>query len=68
MPRISSEKAVSAIGNRYDMILIAAARMRELKRGDKPKVSAKFSDKSLIALQEIEERKIGIEYLNKFRK
>ena len=41
MARISSEKAVSQIGNRYDLILVAAQRVRELKEGHKPKIHTK---------------------------
>jgi DNA-directed RNA polymerase omega subunit len=39
MARITSQAAVSMIGNRYEMVLIAARRARELARGDAPKVT-----------------------------
>jgi DNA-directed RNA polymerase omega subunit len=64
--RNTSELAVEQIGNRYDLVLIASARVRELKRGH----TAKVSGAGLItatALKEIEEGKIGIEYLKKIR-
>ena len=64
MARISSEKAAKKLGSIYNMIIIAAARARELNRGDSPKIIS--SNKSIItAIREIEENKIGIEYLRK---
>jgi DNA-directed RNA polymerase subunit K/omega len=53
MPRQCSEAAVLAAGNRYDLILIASARVRELVRGDKPKLST-TAKPSVTALLEIE--------------
>lgn len=67
MPRISSEKAVEMIGNRYDLVLIASARARELAQGHRPKVQTEFRS-ALTALTEIEEGKVGRDYLNNFRK
>lgn len=64
MARISSEKAALAVGNRYDLILIASARIRELHRGHKPKLTTKYG-KSLTALREIEEGLVGREYLKR---
>jgi DNA-directed RNA polymerase omega subunit len=66
MARISSEKAALAVGNRYDLILIASARIRELHRGHKPKLDTKHG-KSLTALTEIEEGLVGREYLKRIR-
>ena len=34
---ITSERAVKAIGNRYDLVLVGARRMRELGRGAMPR-------------------------------
>jgi DNA-directed RNA polymerase omega subunit len=64
MARISSEKAALAVGNRYDLILIASARIRELHRGHRPKLETKYG-KSLTALREIEEGLVGREYLKR---
>lgn len=66
MARITSQLAVEQIGNRYDLILIASIRARELKRGHLPLVS-KVSGFNVTALREIEEGKIGIDYLKKVR-
>jgi DNA-directed RNA polymerase subunit omega len=62
--RNTSELAVKQIGNRFDLVLVASARVRELKRGHKSKVSGAGLT-TATALKEIEEGKIGIEYLKK---
>lgn len=64
MARISSEKAVNQVGNRYDLVLIASIRARELKRGHRPKVNTNHGA-SLTALTEIEEGHVGREYLKR---
>lgn len=64
MARITSENAVNMIGNRYNLVLIAAHRVRELKRGRRPMVSS-GNDPVVTALREIEAGKVGIEYLKK---
>lgn len=66
MARISSEKAVQAVGNRYDLVLIAAARVRELQKGHKPKMQSKDGP-VLTALHEIEDKLVGKEYLKKVK-
>lgn len=65
MARITSEDAVSAIGNKYDMILIASRRVRELKNGYKPLISDPHRNEIITALREIEQGKIGRDYLLK---
>ena len=60
--RISSQGAVDAIGNRYDLILVAARRTRELSRGDAPKITTKNSH-SVTALMEIASGLVGRDYL-----
>lgn len=64
MARITSQKAMEAIGNKYDMILIAASRARELRKGSAPKVS-KLNGPCITALREIEEGQIDMEYFMK---
>jgi len=66
MPRQCSEGAVQAVGNRYDLILIASARVRELVRGDKPKLTT-TAKPSVTALLEIENKLVGREYLKKIK-
>jgi len=66
MKRTTSEKAEQMIGNKFDMILIAAARTKELKRGDQPKLVTDGGPIST-SLLEIEEGLIGREYLRKIK-
>ena len=66
MARITSQKAALQIGNQFDMVFIAAARARELRRGKKSTLVT--DDKaSVLALREIEEGLVGREYLRKLR-
>ena len=61
---ITSERAVKAIGNRYDLVLVGARRMRELSRGDMPKITLKFPHSAgVTAMLEIEQGKIGRDYI-----
>jgi DNA-directed RNA polymerase subunit omega len=65
--RYTSQAAVEMIGNRYDLVLIASIRARELKRGYKPLIET--NNKPIVtALNEIEQGKIGIDYLKKIKK
>lgn len=65
MSRLSSELAVSQIGNRYDLILVASRRARELGRGDRPKISAPGRSHIATALSEIEAGVVDRSYLYK---
>lgn len=62
---LTSQAAVEAIGNRYDLILIAARRIRELHRGDAIKIEENRHGAAVTALLEIEQGKVGPEYLRK---
>jgi DNA-directed RNA polymerase subunit omega len=67
MARLTSELAVAQVGNRFDLVLIASIRSRELKRGYLPLVPSK-NGPNVTALREIEAGKIGREYLEKLKK
>jgi DNA-directed RNA polymerase subunit omega len=64
MARVTSEAAAKQIGNIYEMVIIATIRARELKRGHQQKTE-KQGGNIVTALREIEEGKIGREYLAK---
>jgi len=66
MARITSQQAVEAVGNRFDLVLIASQRVRELKRGALPKVIGK-NGAIVTALREIEQGYIGRDYLKRIR-
>ena len=59
---LSSQAAVEAIGNRYDLVLVGARRMRELGRGDRARVTSSHGP-AVTALLEIEAGKVGADYL-----
>lgn len=59
---LTSELAAKAIGNRYDLVLVASRRLRELNRGDMRKVVSKHSN-SVAVLEEIEQGKVTRDYL-----
>lgn len=61
---LTSEVAVAAIGNRYNLVLVAARRMRELGRGDRPKIITR-NGHAITALLEIEQGHVGLDYLVK---
>jgi len=62
----TSQEAALMVGNKFDLVLIASARVRELKNGHKPKIISTDSD-IITALNEIEQGHVGREYLNKVR-
>jgi DNA-directed RNA polymerase subunit omega len=64
MARITSERAIRAVGSQFDTVLIASRRARELKQGWTPKVDSPYGP-LVTALTEIEQGKIGREYLAK---
>jgi DNA-directed RNA polymerase subunit omega len=67
MARITSQAAVEMVGNRYDLVLIASIRARELRRNHAPKIVSK-NGPLVTAIREIEEGKVGREYLKKIQK
>lgn len=54
MARITSQRAVAAVGNQFELVLVAAQRTRELMRGSRPKIDSKNSH-AITALKEIEQ-------------
>ena len=65
-PEIDTDKCVEMIGNRFDLVLIAAVRVRELRRGHAKQVGG-INSPTITALQEIELGLVGREYLKKIR-
>jgi DNA-directed RNA polymerase subunit omega len=66
--RYTSQEAADMIGNRFDLVLIASARVRELKRGHKSRLDKPVSaGPTVVALMEIEKGLVGREYLKQVR-
>ena len=63
MARITSEVAANRVG-RYDLILIAARRARELNRGWRPRLTTN-NGHVVTALREVEAGLVGRDYLLK---
>src|SRR5471030_1628362 len=56
MARVTVQDAVEKIGNRFDLVLVAARRARQLQVGGKDPLVAEENDKvTVISLREIEE-------------
>ena len=65
-PQVDTEKCVvQAGGNRFDLVLIATVRARELSRRHKAAGHTTQVNAPVSALLEIQEGKIGREYLKK---
>ena len=56
MARVTVEEAVEQIGNRFDLILVASRRARQLAtQGKEPLVEVENDKPTVVALREIEE-------------
>lgn len=66
MPGNTSQEAAEKVGGLFNLVLIVSTRVRELKRGHAPKIVT-TAGPSVTAIQEVEQGKIGIEYLKKIR-
>lgn len=66
MARVTVEDAVDKIGNRFDLVLIAARRARQLAtQGKDPMVEIENDKPTVIALREIEEGLVTAETLDR---
>ena len=63
---VDVDRCTENIGNRFNLVLAATQRARELKRGHR-KLTTGSDGPIISALKEIEEKKIGIEILRKIR-
>ena len=66
MARVTVEDAVDAIGNRFDLIMVASKRARQLATGGKDPMIDWDNDKpTVVALREIEEKLVTVENIDK---
>lgn len=63
---IDTDKCVENIGNRFDLVLVASVRARELRRGYAKHVHGTNSI-NITALKEIEAGHVGRDYLKRVR-
>ncbi|ATA19945.1 MAG: DNA-directed RNA polymerase subunit omega [Gibbsiella quercinecans] len=65
MARVTVQDAVEKIGNRFDLVLVAARRARQIQVGGKEALVPEENDKyTVIALREIEEGLINNQILD----
>ncbi|MDX7357477.1 DNA-directed RNA polymerase subunit omega [Escherichia coli] len=65
MARVTVQDAVERIGNRFDLVLVAARRARQMQVGGKDPLVPEENDKTtVIALREIEEGLINNQILD----
>ncbi|AIA69058.1 DNA-directed RNA polymerase omega chain [Pectobacterium atrosepticum SCRI1043] len=65
MARVTVQDAVEKIGNRFDLVLVAARRARQLQTGGKDPLVPEENDKyTVIALREIEDGLINNQILD----
>ncbi|WP_409309231.1 DNA-directed RNA polymerase subunit omega [Pectobacterium sp. B1J-3] len=65
MARVTVQDAVEKIGNRFDLVLVAARRARQIQTGGKEPLVPEENDKyTVIALREIEEGLINNQILD----
>ena len=65
MARVTVQDAVEKIGNRFDLVLVAARRARQMQVGGKdPQVPEENDKNNVIALREIEEGLINNQILD----
>ncbi|EPQ3464258.1 DNA-directed RNA polymerase subunit omega [Klebsiella aerogenes] len=65
MARVTVQDAVEKIGNRFDLVLVAARRARQMPVGGKDPLVPEENDKTtVIALREIEEGLINNQILD----
>ena len=65
---LDNDKCVENVGgNRFNLVLIAATRAREIKRQHHESDRREHIYSNLTALSEIQEGKIGIEYLKRVK-
>lgn len=65
MARVTVEDAVKQVGNRFDLVLLAARRARQISvQGRDPLVDEENDKPTVIALREIEEGLISNEFMD----
>lgn len=65
MARITVEDCLKRIPNRFQLTLVATYRARQLAQGGTPMIEENRDKPTVIALRELAQGKIGIEYLNR---
>ncbi|MBQ2810745.1 MAG: DNA-directed RNA polymerase subunit omega [Alphaproteobacteria bacterium] len=65
MARVTVEDCVEKVPNRYELLMVAAQRAKDIESGSPLLVDRDNDKNSVVALREIAENKVSIEYLQK---
>ena len=68
MARITVEDCLEVVDNRFELVLMATKRARQLAKGADPMLSTDNDKPTVLALREIAERKVTNELLNEIEK
>jgi DNA-directed RNA polymerase subunit omega len=68
MARITVEDCIERVGNRFELVLLATKRARQITRGAEPLVDIENDKPTVIALREIAEGKIDSAILDEIIK
>jgi len=66
-PEIDTDLCVANIGNRYNLVLVAAHRAKEIKRQHKDSDKREHVHSNITALLEIQAGKVGVDYLKRIK-
>ena len=66
-PEIDTDLCVANIGNRYNLVLVAAHRAREIKRQHRDSMKREHVHSNLTALLDVQSGKVGAEYLKRIK-
>ena len=66
-PEIDTDLCVANIGNRYNLVLVAAHRAKEIKRQHKDSDKREHVHSNITALLEIQAGKVGADYLKRIK-
>jgi DNA-directed RNA polymerase omega subunit len=64
-PLVDTDKCVENIGNRFDLVIAASARSREISRRNRASNQLQHRHPIVSALLDVQEGRIGREYLKK---
>lgn len=64
MARVTVEDCLDNVENRFELVMVAAKRARQIANGQEPLVEEENDKPTVIALREIAEAKVGPEILN----
>ncbi len=65
MARVTVEDCLQQIDNRFEMVILAARRARQLSDGAEPMIPTQNDKPTVIALREIAARKINVDDLDR---